>query len=521
MTGEPFEVRVAAVLHERESHIPAELRLPEPLLRSLPANVTQVPHTCGLLTEHELDITDRYDACGLRDAIARRELSCVEVASAFGKRALIAHQVTNCLVDWFLPEALERARWLDERMAETGRPVGPLHGVPVSFKDHIPIKGHAVSAGFLSTRAIASANALVVEKLLEAGAVVYVKTHMPQAVMHMECESYLGATCNPYNTALSSGGTTGGEAALIAMGGSVLGVGSDIGGSIRSPAGSCGIAGFKPTPRLLSLLGTLAPTPGNNSLVNAIGPLGRSVRDCELLVETLMHSDQAQRDISLVPLGWAVPRIELNAARPLRIGVITHDGVMQPDGVVQQVMHFAQERLRHVPGIELVPYTPLDAHKAAEMASSLRAPDGGSMIREMCAKTGEPLTEVMAWRLSLDTVKQRSIRELWEMQAELATYRQAFYDHWRSLGLDCALGPFSVVPAAAHRSTTYFFAYTCLWNVHDFPALVLPTALTASACTDAGTYSELPMCVQLAARSFDDARLFGLAAALEPMLARR
>lgn len=132
-------------------------------------------------------------------------------------------------------QALKRARELDAYFEEHGVPMGPLHGLPISVKEHIGIKGlrlHGSSIASWDTIAIDDAHVLQI--MVNAGAVFHARTTQPQTLMHLETSSnFYGTTCNPYNSDLSSGGSSGGEGALIGLGGSVLGIGSDVGGKLR------------------------------------------------------------------------------------------------------------------------------------------------------------------------------------------------------------------------------------------------------------------------------------------------
>jgi len=118
--------------------IPKEWRLSEDLLQKVHsdrnANVLDIPKTCGILTEKEVDITETPDATTLLQKLAIRELSSYEVALAFCKRAAIAHQLLNCLTEIFFDKALERAKSLDDHLAKHGKPMGSLHGLPISLK---------------------------------------------------------------------------------------------------------------------------------------------------------------------------------------------------------------------------------------------------------------------------------------------------------------------------------------------------------------------------------------------------
>jgi amidase len=132
-----------------------------------------------------------------------------------------------------LPEqSLSRAKDLDAYLVEKGRPIGALHGLPISVKEHIGMAGLRMNAGYVSGwDKIAEEDAHVLQILWNAGAVFHARTTEPQTMMHLETDSNLyGVTENPYNRNLTSGGSSGGEGALGALGGSIIGIGTDVGG---------------------------------------------------------------------------------------------------------------------------------------------------------------------------------------------------------------------------------------------------------------------------------------------------
>jgi len=228
-----FEEKRTALLRAFYEKIPPELHLSQGIIDNPPADVTGIPSACGILTAEEIEITESYDSIGLAEAIAARKYSAVTVAKAFSKRAIICHQLTCCLTQWYPEMAEERARELDEYLEKNGKTVGPLHGVPVSIKEHMPIAGTYSSIGFFSSIKKDDKDSQMTRILRNLGAVFYCKTNQPQTIMHLESDSHWGRVLNPHNIHLSAGGSTGGEAALLAMKGSVMGVGTDIGGSIR------------------------------------------------------------------------------------------------------------------------------------------------------------------------------------------------------------------------------------------------------------------------------------------------
>lgn len=148
---------------------------------------------------------------------------------------------TNCLTEIYFDRAIERAKALDAEFARTGKPTGPLHGLPVSLKNQIDVAGEEMNLCYVGwVGRIAKKNSAMAECLLHAGAVLYCFTNMPQALMSGETVCNLhGRTTNPHNRALAAGGSSGGEGALVALHGSPLGVGSDIGGSVRCVGARC------------------------------------------------------------------------------------------------------------------------------------------------------------------------------------------------------------------------------------------------------------------------------------------
>jgi amidase len=132
-----YEAKARALREQLEAKIPAGLKLPSAILEDPPLDITRIPETCGLLTVQELAITE-LDATAVCQKIAAGELSAVEAVTAFGKRAAIAHQLTACLIDFFLDEGIKQAQQLDEYFQKEGKVIGPLHGLPISIKVSAP-----------------------------------------------------------------------------------------------------------------------------------------------------------------------------------------------------------------------------------------------------------------------------------------------------------------------------------------------------------------------------------------------
>lgn len=136
-------------------------------------------------------------------------MTAVQVATAFAKRAIIAHQLSNCLTEWLLDDAIGQARALNAHLSTTGQTVGPLHGVPISLRADLPLAGHYSNLGYRSTIKRDQSDCHIVSIIRKAGVVFSCKTNQPQGIMHLEITSFYERTVNPHNINLSSGGSSG------------------------------------------------------------------------------------------------------------------------------------------------------------------------------------------------------------------------------------------------------------------------------------------------------------------------
>lgn len=477
-TPEYEELRDRILQQQFADKVPRALLLPPETITSPPRNVTSVPRDCGLLTPDELEITEAHDATALAQAIREGKLTAVAVARAFAKRAIIAHQLTCCLTEWFMDEAVARARELDEHLAATGRPVGPLHGVPISIKEHIQVAGHWSADGYIASRQIDEEDGHVVAILRRLGAIFYCKTNQPQHIMHLETVSPYGRTLNPHNIDLSSGGSSGGEGALIALRGSVLGIGSDIGGSIRGPAGFCGIYGFKPTSHYLPMLGMLhGANPAELTILATCGPMGVSLRDMDMFMSLIVGEKPCLREPSLVPLPWTGLSTPLPSSA-LKVGIMMHDGVIQPQPPVVRALEWAKEKLSKSTSIELKKFSPYRTADAIRNIRRAYTPDGGASLKAGLAKAGEPMEKLTQWTIQDAEGPPYTFQQMFDMRCERESFRCAFARHWAEQDVDVVVCPVFVGPASAH-DTALYWDYTAFWNYVDCPGVVVPTPVRA------------------------------------------
>ena len=296
------DIAAIAQAHRDESIAQVQPAVPD-LPTNLPLNLTSLP--AKLLPKHAVEITESPTE-RLLQQMASGNLTSTEVTQAFLQRAGLASKLVNCITELLPERSLQRAADLDKYYAQHGKPIGPLHGLPISVKEHIAMKDLDLNAGFVSwVGNVAPDDGLILKLLWNAGCVFHARTTEPQTLMHLETSSNIyGVTLNPYYTNLTSGGSSGGEGALLGIRGSCLGIGTDIGGSIRSPAANQGLFGFKPTSYRLPLVGFAATMLGQEQIVPVIGPLSTSLEGIKIFMKTLIDQKPWLYEPSLVPMPW-------------------------------------------------------------------------------------------------------------------------------------------------------------------------------------------------------------------------
>lgn len=344
------------------SLIPNQWKLSSEILNNLPKDLTVVPYECGILSAIDIEITEIDQIDELAKRIAQGKYSAKNVIEAFCKRAAIAHQLVNCLSEIFFEQAYKRAEYLDEYYRKTGgQTLGPLHGVPISFKDQVQIEGIETAIGFIGYLGQkAERNSLIVDEILSLGGVLYVKTTLPQTIMMGTTESYLlGRTCNPLNRYLSCGGSSGGEGSLIALKGSICGIGSDIGGSIRLPTAANGICGLKPSHGRLSYAHIRNTFEGQESVPSVIGPMTRSVENIRLFFKSILDTQAWLVDPKVHNIPWREDLFQQGQASSLAFGVLKFDGIVHLSPPVQRAIDTAIKALEKA-GHQVIPWDAMD-----------------------------------------------------------------------------------------------------------------------------------------------------------------
>ena len=274
------------------------------------------------------------DAHSIRDAVARRTISAVEVCRATLDRILTGNPPLNAFRAIAHERALARAAELDARLGGADLQDLPLLGVPVALKDNMCTRGVTTTASSrILEHYIPPYNATVVERLEAAGAVIVGKTNCDEFAMGSSTEnSAYGPTRNPWALDRTPGGSSGGSAAAVAAGLVPLALGSDTGGSIRQPAALCGVVGFKPSYGRVSRYGLMAFA----SSLDQIGPFAASLKDAALMLRVIAGYDPCDSTSSTATVpDFAAAVAGDGDLRGTRIGVPRH---LFREGVDREVM---------------------------------------------------------------------------------------------------------------------------------------------------------------------------------------
>jgi Asp-tRNA(Asn)/Glu-tRNA(Gln) amidotransferase A subunit family amidase len=432
--------------------------------------------------------------------IAARELSATEVVAHFVARLKAVNGALNAVTADLSESAYAAAANVDKALAR-GEKLGPLAGLPVTIKECFDLAGTASTFGLPSRRnEIESRDDPYVAAWRAAGAIPIAKTNVPQLMIYTETDNPLyGRTNNPWDPERSCGGSSGGEAAVIAAGASPLGLGNDIGGSLRVPAAFCGITSIRPTAgRTPDACEHGLPT-GQTGIVSQVGPMARYVEDLTLGLSVL---DRA-RD----PL--AVPGVELGDPRAVDIGrlrfaTFTDDGEFPVAPAVRRAVADAAGFLSAAGAQEVAWKAPpinraldllfacLSADRTVSFQRLLRGNPVDRRLSPLILAARMPVWLRAATAAAFDAMGRHrqarnlrrfasgSVDEYWQTIAAMAEFKRAMLASLESAeggAIDVVLCPAYALPAVRHGATELMpmpGAYVTLVNVCGFPAGIVP-----------------------------------------------
>ncbi|KAF7563706.1 hypothetical protein G7046_g398 [Stylonectria norvegica] len=417
---------------------------------------------------HE-NITDVDDTLTLANLIAKGDITSEDVARLYIAR----------LTEILFTDALSRAKELDRIFVKTGKPIGPLHGVPMTLKDQFDVEGSDTTLGYVGrAHKPALRSAILVQILRRLGAVIIAKTNLPQSIMWCETENPLwGLTTNPMNAKYTPGGSTGGESALLYMHGSMVGWGTDIGGSIRIPSHMMGLYGLKPSSSRLPYFGVPVSTEGQEHVPSTVGPLARSLSSiCHVTREMILDQPWAQ-DCRCAPIPWRSDVYEDVLSRKLTIGVLVDDNVVRPHPAITRVVEAAAAALS-ADGHEIIQWNAELHAECVEVMDLFYTADGGHDIRRDIEAGGEPFIPHVEKLVSRG--EAISVYEYWQLNKRKKMLQQAYLGKWNNLKspttgkpVDALLMPVMPHPAVPHTGCRWV-GYTKVWNFLDYTALAIP-----------------------------------------------
>ena len=441
--------------------------------------------------------------------IRHGEISSAELVEAHLERIEQVNPCLNAVVEVLAKSARKTADSVDRQLAQ-GIKLGPLAGVPFSIKDSIEVAGTVCTAGTLGLRSAPAStrDATLVARLRAAGAIPIARTNLPDLLFAFESDNLIhGRTNNPYDLSRTSGGSSGGEAALIAACGSPFGLGSDAAGSVRLPAHFCGIAGIKPTSGRLPRTGHVPGAGGWIETLWQIGPMARRVEDLCVMMPLLATPDGLDRTVVGMPNGHP----EAVRIGDLRIAFFTDNGIVPADpetiAVVQKAAAALANEVRVMderlpPGIE----------ETYLHEMRLIGPDGGDGLRAYLEAIGSTRTHRLldGWLAKLEPYRT-DLAGFTQYWADLDRFRErmlAFLGDY-----DAILSPVCAHPALPHgtsidEGTFQGFSYTMTHNLTGWPAAVVRCGQTASG---------LPIGVQVAAHPWREDVALRIAGRLEEL----
>ncbi|KAI5919597.1 amidase [Camillea tinctor] len=445
--------------------------------------VADWPESSSWFTKEELEITG-WTALELLHKLSSGDLMAETVTRAFLKRAVAAQQLTKCLTETCFERAISTAKELDRRFAEDG-PVGPLHGLPISLKDNFNLPGLDSTIGLTShIGAPSKQESVLVEILRKAGAVFYVKTNIPTAIMIVETvNNIFGRTVNPLNRKLTSGGSSGGESALIAFKGSPCGIGTDVGGSLRIPAACTGIFTLKPSFGRFPTSLCQSCMSGQEAVQTVNGPLTRTLADLELLCQIIVKAEPWHRDPHCLPVPWRA----VSLPPKLTIAVMWDDGMVRPTPPVKRALEYTVGKLQGLKRsgnaetiVEIIEWSPEDEPAGLDLLHRMFAADGGRSIRTELERTGEPWRPEMAVYKNANEIGGYAY---WQLNHERQVFQKRYLDRWIRAGIDAILCPSSPYSSVENGKFKHV-SFTGVSNVLDYSCISFPTGVNVDKSID-------------------------------------
>jgi len=442
-------------------------------------------------------------------SIRSKQISPVELVEPHLRRIESLQPILNAFVYLDADAARAQARAAEAAVSRS-QVLGLLHGVPVTLKSCIDVAGWCCPAGSLLRKDyVPRSDAPLVSRLKAAGAILLGNTNTPEFLMAYETNNLLtGKTSNPWNLAYSSGGSSGGEAAAIAAGCSMGGVGSDGGGSIRVPAHFCGICGLKPTPGRIPSTGHFPSGAGAFGWIGVVGPMARTVADVRALFEVMAGPDAGDAHSAPVLLR-TYPENDL---RGMRIGILQSSALGSATPETRAAVDRAAKLLSNA-GFSIEPFELTGLDRALELWWFFFGPVIAHLLNTNLAGHESRLSPMLREYLSNATSPvPLSLDPFIQACAERDLLREKILRQMDRVSI--LLSPVSSAPAFRHGEGNYnpgsgyrdTMRFSQWLNLTGFPGASVPISLSSEG---------LPIGVQIIGRPFEDGLVLAVAEALE------
>jgi len=447
-------------------------------------------------------------ASRLIEAMKSKKMSAVEVMTAHLDRIEALNPILNGLVQQFpREESLAKARHADEELSK-GRPLGKLHGLPVTLKDAHEVKGLVSCLGCVGLKdKIAKEDSTIASRLKKEGAIILGMTNVPEFLFSYETDnSVYGRTNNPYDLTRTPGGSSGGCAALVAAGCSPLSIGSDAAGSIRWPAHCTGIAAHKPTTGLVPRTGfPLGNARGLMAQFATSGPMARSVEDLALVLPLISGPDG--RDPHVPPVSLKDPR-EVDV-RTLRVAYFLEDGVSHwSHEIVETLERVVAELKKQHRDIDRVELKCLkDSYRLLAEGFYLGA-DGGEGTKNILAMLNVETPSLLMQKILVEAQKSRlTVTQYRNLFREIDQYRIEMLESLKDY--DILLSPVAATVAKLHGKTVEECKDMTPCMIHSL------TGWPVTVIRCGSSSNGLPMGIQIAAKPWQDHHSIALAEQIE------
>ena len=304
----------------------------------------------------------------------------------------------------------------------------------------------------------------MVTELRAMGAILYCKTSVPHTLMSGETvNNIIGYCWCPKNRHLSSGGSSGGEGALISLRGSPVGFGTDIGGSIRIPAAFNGLYGLKPSGGRLPYSGMANSMDGQNTILSVVGPMSHSLDSLVLIIKSILSQQPWLQDPLVLELPWRQSHVEeIQQADILNFGIFSHDKTVTPTPPVQRALKMTALAIQAI-GHKTVSWDPPSHGKAQEICFSTWHYDGGADIHGAFGLSGEPISPQISGAYGTGPGDEMTGSAIAKVNVAKREFQKSYLDYWNSTKsitggspVDAIIAPVAPFPAARQGRYRYY-----------------------------------------------------------------